>query len=229
MVKIRILGTSHISPDSLKKVERAIVLLRPDIVAVELDSKRLAALSSGIKGGFSWRDVRRVGIKGWLFALLGAWVERKLGSKVGVSPGAEMLRAVSLAREFDAKVALIDQDIEVTLRRFSGALSWREKGRFLIDLIKGFFGFGVEFDIARVPQQKLIEKLLEEVRVRYPNVYRVLVEERNFFMARQLAILAHKFPESTILAVVGAGHERQIASLLKKYLKPKTANSVKKS
>ncbi len=218
MVKFKIIGTSHISPDSLKKVEETIRRLQPTVVAIELDKKRLVALSEPNRQGIRLRDMRRVGVKGWIFASVGAWVERKLGEKVGVSPGAEMLKAVELAKEVKAKVALIDQDIEITLRRLSMFLTWREKGRFVADLIKAAFGRGMKIDLARVPEKKVIEKLLDEVKVRYPSVHKVLVEERNVVMARNLAALARHMPDATVVAVVGAGHEKEIINLLKTYL-----------
>lgn len=219
MTSIKIIGTSHIAPESVKKVEKVIVEDVPDIVAIELDRKRLVSLTRGERK-MSIRDARRVGIKGWLFALIGSWIERKLGSKVGVMPGDEMLRAVGVAQRVGARLALIDQDIEITLRRFSASLTWKEKWRFLVDIVKGFvFRRGIEFDLSKVPPKELIEKLLGEVKVRYPNVHRVLVEERNVFMARALLQLAKRVPEGKIIAVVGAGHEDEIRRLLKMYLK----------
>jgi len=137
MARIKIIGTSHIAPESLAKVEKNIREIKPGIVAIELDKKRLFALLSKKQQSISIRDIRRIGFKGWLFALIGAWAERKLGAKVGVSPGAEMLKAVALAQEVGAKTALIDQDIEVTLKRFSKALTWKEKWAFVVDIFKG--------------------------------------------------------------------------------------------
>ena len=225
MVKnIKIVGTSHIALESLKKVEKVILEEKPGIVAVELDRKRLVALLHKGKSSASLKDVKRIGVKGWLFAMLGAWIERKLGKKVGVSPGAEMLKAIQAAQQINAKVALIDQDIEITLKRFSKVLTWKEKWRFAVDLFKGvILRKGVQFDLAKVPSQKVIDKLIEEVRVRYPNVYHVLVAERNEYMARRLARIRQQFPDDLIVAVVGAGHERDIAELLKRYLKQETA------
>ncbi|HLF54761.1 MAG TPA: TraB/GumN family protein [Candidatus Nanoarchaeia archaeon] len=220
MENLRIIGTSHISPESLRQVERVILEESPAVVAVELDRKRFAALLQKGKRKLSFSDIRRVGFKGWLFALVGAWVEEKLGKKVGVSPGAEMLLAIKTAQKVNAKIAFIDQDIEITLRRFSKALSWKEKWRFAVDLFKGFFfGKGVKFDLSKVPSEKVIEKLIRDVRLRYPNVYRVLVAERNEVMAHRLFHIMKQFPDEKVIAVVGAGHEREIAGLLKRYLK----------
>lgn len=226
--RLKIIGTSHIARESVSRVEVVLRKELPQVVAVELDRKRLFALVHGDRSGPSVRDIKRIGLKGWLFALVGGWVERKLGAKVGVFPGEEMLRAVSVGREVGAKVALIDQDIEVTLRRFSQGLSWREKGRFVQDVIGGFFGKGLTIDVSKVPPKELIAKLLEEVKGRYPNVYRVLVVERNEFMAHRLAELLDVHPDQLIVAVVGAGHEGEIARLVKKYLKAQEDKEKKK-
>ena len=75
------------------------------------------------------------------------------------------------------------------------------------------------FDLSRVPQREVISQLTGEVRKRYPNLYRVLVTERNRVMAQNLVKLIRHAPDAGIVAVVGAGHEEEIARLVKKYLK----------
>jgi pheromone shutdown-related protein TraB len=217
-----LIGTSHISPESIKQVEATIRKQKPAVVAVELDRGRLAALMSGKKERLTFSDIRRIGIKGYLFALLGAWAERKLGKMVGVAPGSEMIAALRTCHELKIPVALIDQEIEITLKKFSKALSWGEKARFAWDILKTvFLRKGFEFDLRKVPSQKLIEKMTNELKKGYPNVYRVLVTERNEIMAKRLAILMNRFEEKTIVAVVGAGHEKEMIALVKNYLKPR--------
>ena len=71
-------------------------------------------------------------------------------------------------------------------------------------------------DLSKVPSKKLIKKLIGIVKKKYPNVYMVLVEERNKIMAKNLSSLMRKFPEKKILAVIGAGHEDEILDLVKK-------------
>jgi pheromone shutdown protein TraB len=46
----------------------------------------------------------------------------------------------------------------------------------------------------------------------------VLVEERNNFMASRLAQIIYRFPEKKIIAFIGAGHEKEILTLVKKYI-----------
>ncbi len=177
------------------------------------------------------RDIARIGIKGYLFASIGGWLQRKLGSVVGVMPGSEMKLAVQLAGKSGAKVALIDQDIEITLRKFSQRLTWREKFRFVGDMFKSVFfkkkamaelGLkGDKIDLSKVPDKELVRKLIGQLEKRYPNVYDVLVRQRNKIMANNLAKLMHKFPEENILAVVGAGHEEEMLRMVKKRIEGK--------
>jgi len=214
---LTIIGTSHIAKQSLEDVERHITEKKPDIVALELDKKRLSALLSKKKDKIRLYDIKRIGFKGYIFALIGAWAEKKLGNLVGVTPGSEMLRAINLAKKNKIQIALIDQDIEITLRRFSKTLTWKEKWNFLVDIIKALFFRKnvIEFDLTKVPSKKVIKKLIDKVRIRYPNIYNVLIKERNEVMAHNLAKLMDKYEDKDILAVVGAGHEEDIISIIK--------------
>ena len=94
-----LVGTSHIARESVNEVEEVIRNESPDVVALELDKQRMYGLLNKNKSRPSIRNIRRIGVKGFLFSLVGAWIERKLGEKVGVSPGSEMLAAYKLAKE----------------------------------------------------------------------------------------------------------------------------------
>ncbi len=212
-----IIGTSHIARQSLDEVEKAIVEGKPDIIALELDRRRLYSLFRK-PGKIRVYDVKRVGIKGFIFSLIGAWAEKKLGKIVGVAPGSEMKKAVRLARKHDIKIALIDQDIEITLKRFSKSLTWKEKWNFIADIVKAFFVRKkvIEFDLTKVPDKKIIKKLVDHVKERYPNIYKVLIVERNHVMAGNLRKIMEKYSDKKILAIIGAGHEDDILELIKK-------------
>jgi pheromone shutdown-related protein TraB len=218
---LNLIGTSHIAEESLREVQRSIEKGKPDIVALELDRKRLAALMQRKPRKVRLRDIRRVGIKGFLFSLIGAWAEKKLGEQVGVKPGSEMILAVKLAKKNKLLLALIDQDIEITLKRFSQELSWKEKWFFIIDIVKAviFKKREVHFDLRRVPSQKIITKLIKKVRKRYPHIYKVLVTERNDVMARNLFNIMQQNPNKKILGIIGAGHEKEIINIIKNIAK----------
>ncbi len=210
---LTIIGTSHIAQESVDKVKKTIEDENPDIVALELDYKRLPALEKQGKKNY-FAILRSVGLKGFLFSLLGGWAERKLGKIVNVKPGTEMLAAVKIARKNNLKLALIDQDIEITLRRFSKAITWKEKFRFVVDFLKAPFSKRkISFDLRKVPSKKLIKTLIDEVKKKYPNLYGVLIEERNIVMAKTLHSLMKT--NEKIVAVVGAGHEEEIIEMIK--------------
>lgn len=213
-----IIGTSHIAKQSLEEVKNIIEKEKPDIIALELDKKRMYALMSRKKPKISIYNIRRVGFKGFLFSLIGAWAEKKLGEIVGTKPGDEMKLAIRLAKKHKIKLALIDQDIEITLRKFSKSLSWKEKWNFFVDLFKAFIlrKKEIEFDLSTVPDENIIEKLINKVKKRYPNVYKVLVEERNIIIADNLNKIIEKNKDKKIVAIVGAGHEKDIIELIKK-------------
>jgi len=69
-------------------------------------------------------------------------------------------------------------------------------------------------DISKVPDEELVERLLAEFRHRYPRPFRVLVDERNQYMAASLLAYHHQNPEERILIVVGAGHATGMRLLL---------------
>ena len=210
------LGTSHIAKQSLNEVKKYIEEEKPDIVALELDRRRLNALMSKAQRKIDFRSVRSIGLKGFLFSLFGAWAERKLGRLVGVVPGSEMKEAVKLAKSGNIEIALIDQNIEITLQRLSKAITWKEKMNFLIDFLKALFlrEKEIEFDLTKVPDKKIIRKLTCSLKERYPNFYKVLIEERNMVIASNIRkLMANN--NKKVLVVLGAGHVDDVLELVK--------------
>ena len=221
---LMLIGTSHIAKQSLEEVEKVIKDKKPDIIALELDKKRFYALTTKKTRKIGLRDIKRIGLKGFIFNMIGAWVERKLGKYVGVKPGSEMLKAISLAKKNKLKIALIDQDIEITLKKLSASITWKEKWYFIVDILKGVFfhkselkKYGIiKLDLTKVPSKKLIKKLTSEVKKRYPGVYKILVEERNEIMVSNLNRLKEEYPDKLILGIIGAGHEKEMIEMIKK-------------
>ncbi|MBU3941576.1 MAG: TraB/GumN family protein [Nanoarchaeota archaeon] len=221
---LNIIGTSHIAKQSVDSVKNTILKEKPDIIALELDKNRLYGLMHNQKRKISITDISKIGFKGFLFSWIGSIIQKKLGDYVGVTPGSEIKTAIRLAKKQKARIALIDQNIETTLKRFSKALTWKEKWNLLVDIFKGVVlrkneleDLNIEkFDLTKVPSQEVIRKLINKMRERYPNICRVLIDERNKIMARNLSYLMNEHPEKNILAVVGAGHEEEIVELIKK-------------
>ncbi len=224
MNNLKIIGTSHIAKQSIDEITTAIEEDQPDIVAVELDVQRAAALLEQKKTKISLREISKIGLRGYVFVKIGQYVQQKLGKIVGVAPGSEMKTALELARKKGIKVAFIDQPIQVTLRNFSNELTWKEKGRFALDMVFGLFfpkkqlqKYALEkFDLRRVPEQKVIANIINEMKKQYPSVYKTLITDRNKYMVKQLVKVLREHPEKKILAVVGAGHKEGMEKLLLK-------------
>ncbi|HLC58194.1 MAG TPA: TraB/GumN family protein [Candidatus Nanoarchaeia archaeon] len=214
---IVLIGTSHISIESIQEVTSYINKNKPAIIALELDKPRLHALFHKQKP--SIHDLRHIGIKGFLITLIGHYIESKLGKLVGVSPGDEMKAAALLAKQHKLKLALIDQPINITLKKLSKQLTKKEIFRFFIDILTSIITRKPKiqpFDLKKTPPKAVINQLLSHVKARYPTIYKVLLQERNAIMAKNLYTLATKYPQTSILAIMGAGHQEDVIKTLKR-------------
>lgn len=216
-----VLGTSHIATESIDEVSSIIKSLKPEIICLELDSKRLKSLFSK-EHKLSFADLRHLGPKAFAINYIAAWIEKKLGKIVGTTPGSEMKAAFLLAKEYNSQVLLIDQDITITLKRLKKAITLSVVWKFIIDILKGIFLKKKEiepFDLKKVPPKATIKKLLKQVKERYPSIYKAIVEERNDVMAKNLKDTINNNPGKKIVAILGAGHEQEIINLVKQYRK----------
>ncbi len=214
---LTIIGTSHIAEESVRKVKEAILAEKPDVVAVELDHARLHAILSGDKPRMSLAMLRLMGITGFVFFLIGGFLQRRLGKLIGAVPGQEMKTAVDVARQNGIRVALIDQPINITMKSIS-AIKASEKLKLVRDLFLGLTGLDREraqIDLTKTPSDSFVEMAMKKIRQRYPGIYKALVSDRNEHMARVLSRIMKIEPQSRIVAVVGAGHEKEIVRILK--------------
>jgi len=213
---LKIIGTSHIATESIDKINKEFIDLDPDIVCVELDHKRLHALLTDQKPDYSIRGIKQYGLTGYLFAVIGGFIQQKLGNVVGIKPGSDMLTAVKLAKSSNKQLILVDQDIEITLKRFSKEFTLREKFRLIWDVIRAPFNKKMNIDLSKVPKEELINKLMGDMKIRYPNLYKVLIDERNVVMSKNIYRIMSKNVDKKILIVIGAGHEKELLELIKK-------------
>lgn len=209
-----VLGTSHISIDSIREVEAIITQKKPDIIALELDKPRFNALIYKHKKKLTLKDISHIGFKGYLFNLIGSIIEKRLGKLVGTSPGDEMKAAVKLAHNYKLEIALIDQDIRITLKNISERLTFREKLRLLAEILSSaILPNKIKINLRKVPSKEVIAKLTKQLKIKYPSLYSSLIADRNKIMAKRLYTLMAT--NKKILAIVGAGHEDELISLIK--------------
>jgi pheromone shutdown-related protein TraB len=216
MAEIRIIGTAHVSQQSVDEVRTAIEEFKPDVVAIELDTARYTAVKKQARDP-SVDDVLEVkNFNSLLVQWLLAYLQRKIGIDVGVEPGAEMKIAIQEAEQRGIPLALVDRDIRLTLLRFWSSLGFFEKIKMFWALIVSIAEVdnGQEIDIESLKEQNVIDAVMQEFRKFSPNGARALIDERDAFIAHQLLLLKVQRPEGRILAVVGAGHRQGISAYL---------------
>ncbi|MDY9924587.1 TraB/GumN family protein [Methanobacterium sp.] len=209
---LTIIGTAHVSEKSVEEVRNTILESEPDIVAVELDAARYQNLLNEKNGVQQDKEIKiREILKGnnfTMFLVSGflSYFQKKIGDEVGVKPGSEMLAAAEAAEEAGAKVALIDRDIQITLKRALNRMSFWEKAKFIYSIIASFFSKDEAIeDIEDIKQGDALEEVMGYFQEMSPRAYEVLVAERDAFMAQRLLDL-----EGNVVAVVGAGHKKGI-------------------
>jgi len=222
--RVRVLGTAHVSSTSVAAVKEQIEAFQPDIVAVELCASRHSALTSNRR--LDKEGLLKVVKEGkaplvMLQSLLAA-EQRKMGLDEGEQPGAELLAAVQTAEEANLEVALIDRDIQTTLRRAWKRMKFLEK----VKIIWSLLGDEDDEEAPEVSQlledQDLLSSLMEELRTFSPGAGSVLIDERDAYLAGKISALEQN-SDKRILAVVGAGHLKGIEAHLNQSTQPNSA------
>jgi pheromone shutdown-related protein TraB len=210
---LRLLGTAHVATASVEAVRENIESWEPDIVAVELCKSRYSALTQEHR--LDKEGLLKVIKEGkapmvLLQSLLAA-EQRKLGIDEGQQPGAELLAAVTAAEEAELEVALVDRDIQTTLRRAWNKMGFREKFGLMWALMAEDED-EEELELEKMLADKdLITSLMEELREVSPGAGEVLIDERDEYIARKIAEVRGN---GKVLAVLGAGHLEGVSKYL---------------
>ena len=208
---ITLIGTAHVSKESVALVEEKIMSREFDCVAVELCPARY----ENLKNRSWWQnlDIYEVFKKKkaslLLINLALSAYQRRLADKVGVEAGQEMIRATELALDNKIRLEVVDRDITTTLHRLVTKVSFWQKMKIFSGLIVGVF-VGEEVDREQIENLKkgdMLHSVIEEFGESLPQIKKVLIDERDEFMVGKLSMLAtsEDAPKS-ILAIVGAGH-----------------------
>jgi len=207
-----VLGTAHVSQRSVEEVAQVIAEVKPDVVCVELDQARHDALTKD--SAFRDLDVFKVVREGKTLYLLAhlalSSYQRKIGASLGVKPGAELLTAVTTARELGIPVELIDRDINTTLKR-----TWKNLGLWKRSMLISSLLVGWEDDdekgepvtsetVENLKEPKALSEMLTELGKAVPEVKGPLVDERDQYLASKMTDAGKG--KRTVVAVVGAAH-----------------------
>jgi pheromone shutdown-related protein TraB len=215
---IILIGTAHISKESVEEVRNAVGRYKPSVVAVELCKRRYEAITK--KNKWENTPVSQLLKSNNAYLLLAqtflSSIQRRLGKEYGVEPGSEMVAAMEEAEKHGLDVALVDRDISITLKRAWRKMGILEKFRLTWEFMKAIVGYDEsqeELNLEEMMDQDVISTMLKEFGEIAPGVTDVLIHERDMYIAKKILDESQK---GKVVAVVGAGHLNGIKKHLEK-------------
>ncbi len=201
-----LVGTAHVSQDSVDLVKLVIEQEHPDNVCVELDPKRYEAISHPNR----WESldlkeiIRKQQLSTLIVNLVLASFQKRLGEKLGVLPGTEMLEAIRMAEKHNVPVTLADRDVRVTMRRAWRTTPFWRKSMLLSSLLLSIFDTTEvsEDEIRNLKKQDVLSEMMKELGKEVPTLKSVIIDERDQYLAKKIV----EAPGTRTVAVVGAGH-----------------------
>jgi len=204
--QITLIGTAHVSRESIDLVEQVIDTEAPDTVCVELCQPRYEAIRQKEK----WQEtdivkvIREKRASLLLSQLVMASLQRKISQKFNVIPGQEMLRAIDRGEAAGAQIVLADREIRITLLRTWRNMGFWSKVKFLPEVLISLFSTEeiTEEEIEKLKRQDVLELALQTIGDKLPGLKTTLIDERDLYLAHSIG----QAPGQRIVAVVGAGH-----------------------
>ena len=203
---IYIVGTAHVSAQSVADVRATVAAIQPDTIAIELCEPRYQGLvkKSAWQHTNLFQVIRQKKATFLLAQLVIQSFYRRLGKQLEVEPGAEMLAGAACAEETGAHLALIDRRIDITLKRVWRYLGFWQRMKLFYVLLESVFASDElqDDDIEALKKQDQLEALMGEMGRAFPSIKHRLIDERDVYLAQKL----RDAPGEKIVAVVGAGH-----------------------
>ncbi len=212
--KIYLVGTAHVSRKSVELVEEIIRRYQPDTIAVELCEPRYRSLKEGTR----WQntDIYKVIKDGQAYVLMAQLAlssfQKRLSTDLQVKPGEEMMKAIALSEELGSKLELVDRNVKTSLKR-----AWSKASFFSMMKMTGALIIAMLVpkkvsteEIEAIKEGDALHEMIKEFGAYFPGVKEALIDERDQYMAANLAGCSGK----TIVAALGAGHIPGIKSLL---------------
>jgi pheromone shutdown-related protein TraB len=216
-----LVGTAHVSRESIDEVSNTIRNEKPDLICVELDAGRYASITQKE----NWENLNMVKVfkegKGFLLManLVLSGFQRRMGAELGVRPGEEMKTALDIAAELGIPHALCDREVQTTLRRaWSGCGLW-SRSKLLSALLASAFSTEklTPEEIENLKNRSELDGMMEELASYLPEVKETLIDERDRYLAAKIWTSARENGDAKrIVAVVGAGHMQGIKSHMEK-------------
>jgi pheromone shutdown-related protein TraB len=208
--EIILIGTAHISRESIDETRTIIQREQPGMVCVELDSGRFDAMTQ--KDTWAKLDIVNVIREGKGFLLIANLVlssfQHRLGNELGVKPGEEMRAAVDTAKELDIPYSFCDREVQQTLRRAWVSCGFLSKSKLLAGLLSSAFTTEKlsEAEIENLKKQSELDGMMQDLADYLPEVKTALIDERDRYLAAKIWENSAKSRNNKTVAVAGAGH-----------------------
>jgi len=218
--EIKLIGTAHVSRESIEEVKSIICEEKPDMVCVELDQGRYNSITQ--KDSWEKLDLTKVFKEGKGFLLIANLVlasfQRRLGNELGVKPGEEMKTAVEAAGEMGIAHSLCDREVQITLRRAWVRCGLWSKSKLLASLLASAFTTEKlsSQEIESLKSRNELDGMMNELAEYLPGVKETLIDERDRYLAAKIWASTPPETNKKIVAVIGAGHMQGIKSHLEK-------------
>ena len=226
--EIYLVKTAHVSKNSINDVKECIGEVKPDTICIELDEDRYKKISDPEK----WSDTdivkvikeKKVGFL--LVNLILASFQRRMAINMDSNSGGEMLEGIKQAKELNVPLVLADRPIKTTFSRIWNSLGLYEKSKLLVSIIGSIFDDEEisEEDLQALKEADALEAALNEVGKEFPNVKKILVDERDAYLSSKIK----NAPGKKIVAIIGAAHAGGIERNLDKDIDINELNVVKK-
>ena len=199
---ITIVGTGHVFKIG-HKVEAIILNRRPQCVCLELDRDRFWALTHRDE-----IDPRGVPVA---YRMMADFQERIAG-QYGAKVGEEMEAAANAAKSIGAAIACIDMNAQVAFNRVWVTMPFEERVKLAVTIFASLFARrrSVESEVKRFEDDS--SAYMNEFGEQFPTIKKVLIDDRNLHMAKNIEELHAKFLDMVI--VVGDGHVEGLTRLL---------------
>lgn len=218
--EVILIGTAHFSLKSVRDVQKVIRSTRPSSVVLELCRERAFMLSIDEQSlleqnkTLSMEKVRNAiadkGIAQGLIYIMFIKMSASLTEKLGMAPGAEFRAASTEAQKIPGcRVVLADRSLRTTIARAVASVSLWQKMKLIYHVLINDVNITQE-DVEKCKDQDMLESLLEELGGQFPGFKRVLLDERNVYLAHSIYMWAQNseasFGSQRLVAIVGIGH-----------------------
>lgn len=137
--EITLIGTAHVSKDSVTLVKQTIEDIQPDTVCVELDDERYNNLQNPQKWEstslFQVIKEKKAGLL--LTNIVLSSYQKRVAKKFDTTPGKEMMQGIQSAAEHSCNLVLADRNIQITM--LAKIIAWTIPVAILILMGYGFF------------------------------------------------------------------------------------------